>query len=75
METIKHAMDKAIPKSSYEFTHQLKITPEIRQLENQFKLLQHNARINGWSYEHYSEYNRIRHELKEECRVNFWRRQ
>lgn len=68
-------MDKAIPKSSYKVTHQLTITPEIRQLENQFKLLQHNARINGWSYEHYREETRIIHELKEVCRVNFWRRQ
>ena len=68
METRKHAMDRAIPKSSYKFTYQLKITPEIRQLESQYKLLRNNARINGWSYEHYREYTRIRHELREVCK-------
>ena len=64
-------MDRTIPKSSYKFIYQLKITPEIRQLENQFKLLQQNAAIHGWSYEHYREYIRIRNELKETCKENY----
>ncbi len=68
MEIIKQAMDKAIPKSSNKFIHQLKITPEIRNLENQFRSLQQNATINEWSNEYYREYTRIRYELREGCR-------
>ncbi len=70
MEIIKQAMDKAIPKNSKKFIYQLKTTPEIRNLENQFRSLQLKATINGWSNEHYREYTRIRHELRERCREN-----
>ena len=71
MECVTKAMDKTIPKSSYKYIYQLKITPEITLLENQFKYLQHNATINGWSYQHYREYQRIREELKEICKENY----
>ncbi len=39
MNVVKQTMDRAIPKSNYKFIYQLKTTPEIRNLENQFKTL------------------------------------
>ncbi len=67
----KKAMDKAIPKSSYKFIYQLKITPEIKLLEHQYQSLQQNALRNGWTNEHYREHIRIRNELREKCKENY----
>ena len=47
METVKEAIDKAIPKSNHKFIHQLKSSPEIRNLEKQFKVRKQNALTNG----------------------------
>ena len=54
-------MDKTIPKSSHKYVFQLKMTPEIQNLENQFKILQQNAATNV----------RIRLELKKKCKENY----
>lgn len=70
MEAIKKAIDKAIPKTSHTYVYQLKTTPEIRNLENQFNLLQHHAEHNGWTNANYREYIRIRAELRERCKEN-----
>ncbi len=70
METVKKATDKAIPKTSYKYVYQLKITPEIRNLEFQFNILQHQAEQNGWTNASYREYIRIRTELRERCIEN-----
>ncbi len=40
-------MDKAVPKSSHKYVYQLKTTQEIRNLENQFKILKQHAVNNG----------------------------
>lgn len=71
MEIVKQAMNKAIPKTTYKFIYQLKTTPEIKHLENQFKMLKQNATINGWTHDHYREFIRIRYELKERCKENY----
>ncbi len=39
LKTVKNAMDVAIPKSSYQFIYQLKTTPEITELKNQYKTI------------------------------------
>ncbi len=43
IKVVKNAMDTAIPKSTFKFTYQLKTTPEIRNLETQFKNLKEFA--------------------------------
>ncbi len=54
--------------NTYKYIYQLKLTPEIRTLETQFKALRQDAENNGWTYEHYREYTRIRAELGENCK-------
>ncbi len=71
MNVVKQAMDKAIPKSHYKFIYQLKTTPDIRNLENQFRTLKQNALVNGWTNDNYREYIRIRYDLKERCKENY----
>ena len=66
-------MDKSIPKSTHTMTYQLKITQEITNLEKQFRLLQQNSTTNGWSNEHFREYTRIRQEIRERCKENYYR--
>ena len=39
IKTVKNAKDTAIPKSSYQYKYQLKITPDLRDLETQFTRL------------------------------------
>ena len=67
----KQAMGKAIPKSRHKYVYQLKMTPEIQNLENQFEIVQQNAATNGWTYNNYREYVRIRHELKDKCKERY----
>ncbi len=49
IKVVKNAMDATIPKSTYKFTYQLKTTPEIRNLETQFKNLKESAEFFGWT--------------------------
>lgn len=68
---IKNAMDSAIPKSSFQYTYQLKITDEIKDLENQFKMLREFADHFGWTNQSHSEYMRIKRELREACKESY----
>ncbi len=47
MKTVKKATDKAIPKTSYKYEYQLKIAPEIRNLEYQFNILHQQNKMDG----------------------------
>ena len=67
-KTVKNAMDAAIPKSSYQYTYQLKTTPEIKNLESQHKTLMEFAEHFGWTLQTYREHQRIKAELKERCK-------
>ena len=58
----------AIPKTSYQYTYQLKTTPEIRNFEIQFKNLSQFATHFGWTLYTYREYLRIKTELREKCK-------
>ena len=51
-------MNISIPKTSYQYTYQLKTTPEIRNLEIQFKNLSQFAAHFGWTLYTYREYLR-----------------
>ncbi len=66
--TVKNAMETSIPKSTHKYIYQLNITPEIKQLETQFKNLQHDATLYGWTLPKYRDYLRIKTELKERCK-------
>ncbi len=71
INVVKNAMNAAIPKSTHQFTYQLKITPEIRNLETQFKVLKEFADFFGWTQRSFSEYIRIRNELRERCKESY----
>ncbi len=68
MNVVKEAMDKTIPKSTHKFIYQIIKTPEIQQLGRSFNMLKQNAERNGWTFNNYNEYIRIRQELKEKCK-------
>ncbi len=68
IKIVKSAMDIAIPKSSYQHIYQLKTTPEIKNLETQFKYLKEFATHFGWTPATYREYLRIKTELREKCK-------
>ena len=61
-------METAIPKTNYQYIYQLKTTPQIRDLENQFRILQQFATHFGWTQQSYREYLRIKTELRERCK-------
>ncbi len=61
-------MDITIPKSSHRHLYQLSLTPEIRQLQTTFNLLQQNAEVNDWTRNNYNEYISVRRELREKCK-------
>ena len=64
-------MNSAIPKSTQRPIYQLKITPEIKQLERAFNTLKDNANRFGWTRINYREYHRIRLELKNRCKESY----
>ena len=68
MDTIKEAMEKYIPKSEHKFIYQLRKTPEIKLLEAQYVRLKQNAEVYGWTSNNYNEYQRIRLELRVQCK-------
>lgn len=68
IKAVKSAMDSAIPKSSYQYLYQLKTTPEIKNLETQFKNLNQYATLYGWTHQSYRDYLRIKTELRERCK-------
>ncbi len=61
-------MNTAIPKTTHQVTHQLKTTPEIRYLENQYQTLTEFAKYFGWTFQIYREYQRIKTELRDRCK-------
>ena len=65
---VKNAMDIAIPKSNYQYIYQIKTTPEIKNLENQYKTLKEFAAYFGWTIQTYREHQRIKTELMERCK-------
>ncbi len=68
METVKEAIDKSIPKTTYRPIYQTVVTPEINLLEKSYNILRNNAERYGWTIDYYKEYIRIRHELREKCK-------
>ena len=64
-------MDLAIPKSSYQYTYQLKITEEIKNLESQYKNLKEFSEHFGWTIVTYREQQRIKTELRERCKESY----
>ncbi len=68
LKAVKNAMEVAIPKSNYQYIYQLKTTPEIKNLENQYKTLLDFAEHFGWTLETYREHQRIKTELRERCK-------
>ncbi len=68
LKTVQNALAAAIPKSSYQYIHQLKTTPEIKNLENQYKTLKEFAEHFGWTMQSYREQQIIKTELKERCK-------
>ena len=71
IQTIKNAMEVAIPKSNYQYTCQLKITEEIKNLESQYKILIEFAEHFGWTMETYRQQQRIKTELRERCKESY----
>ncbi len=51
IKSIKNAMEAAIPKSNYQYTYQLKVTEETKNLETQFKNLKEFSEHFGWTME------------------------
>ncbi len=68
MRSAKKAKDIAIPKSSYKYLYQLKITQQNRERQRAFNMLKEKAEIIGWTFNNYNEYKRIRHDLREKCK-------
>ncbi len=66
--SINKAMNIAIPKSNLKRISQPEITDETRNLERQFIVHKQAAITNGWTYDNYREYIRIRFELREKCK-------
>ncbi len=64
-------MDTAIPKSTHKYIYQLKTTPEIRDLETQFKNLKQYSTLNGWTQQIYREYIRLKTALRESCKAAY----
>ncbi len=66
-KVVKNAMNTAIPKASnkYIYLYQLKTTPQIRDLESQFKTLKELATHSGRTTHSYREYHRIKTEVRE----------
>ena len=71
IKIVKSAMDTAIPKSTHQYIYQLKTTPEIRDLETQFKNLKQYSTLYGWTQQTYREYLRIKTELREICKAAY----
>lgn len=71
IKIVKSAMDVAIPKSSYQYVYQLKTTQEIKDLEHQYKTLNEFANHFGWTMASYTEYQRIKTELRIKCKDAF----
>ncbi len=71
IKIVKSAMDAAIPKSTHQYIYQLKTTPEIRDLETQFKNLKRYSTLYGWTQQTYREYLRIKVELRERCKAAY----
>lgn len=71
MDTVVHTMDKVIPKTNFKRSYQLKITPEIQQLQRIFNDLKRNAEVNGWTLDNYQQYLMIRTALKGKCKESF----
>ena len=65
IKAVKNAMDVAIPKSNYQCIYQLKTTPEVKHLENQYKIIREFASHFGWTLQTYRECQRIKLELRE----------
>lgn len=68
IKALKNAMDVAIPKSTFQYKCQLKTTPEIRNLEREFKNLNEFASHFGWTLQTYREYQRIKTQLRDRCK-------
>lgn len=68
IKAVKNAMDVAIPKSNYQYIYQLKTTPEVKHLENQYKIIREFASHFGWTLQTYRECQRIKLELRERCK-------
>ncbi len=68
IKTIESALDIAIPKATHQYIYQLKTTPEIKDLETQFKNLKQYATLHGWILQIYREYLGIKTELRERCK-------
>ncbi len=58
-KVVKNAMNTAIPEVNYKYIYQLKTTPQIRDLESQFKTLKVLATHSGRTTHSYREYHRI----------------
>ncbi len=67
LDTVKNAMNTAIPKSIFKPVYQIKITLKIKQLERAYNIPRNIAERDGWTYNNYREHQRIRNELKEKC--------
>ncbi len=65
LNTVKQAMDTAIPKTTYKPIYQIRATPEIKKLERSYNALKNNSEMHGWTEHNYREYVRIRQELRE----------
>ncbi len=61
-------MNTAIPKTTRQYTYQLKTTPEIRDLENKYQTLTEFAKYFGWILQTYREYQRIKSVLRDRCK-------
>ncbi len=66
--TVKDAMNRIIPKTTYKPIYQTTTTPHIKHLEYEYNTLRNNATLNGWTYDTFREHTRIRHELKTLCK-------
>ncbi len=71
VKTIKYAMDMASPKTNKKHVYQLKSTPEIRELEERFRIIIISIWNKIWLDENFREYINIRQELKEKCKENY----
>ena len=65
-------MDSSIPKTSCNrILHDLKITPQIRNLQKEYLTLKTVAQIQGWTYNNHRRYIQIRQEIREACKEEF----
>ncbi len=55
--------------------YELKTSPKIKELENQYTTLLEFANYFGWTIQTYREYQRIKTELRDRCKeahINIW---